>query len=145
MKSPINDGGSTSNAGFSIFRSPSELIADLKIIKEEKVFELVGNRIRGMESFRTLLGDKETDFKHYGGYELFRENNAFYTESMEKLDYLNAKIKPFTGANVFKNVDKKIEAFGYQGVEHMIENTEEGQVDSVKMYASLLKLAREKG
>ncbi|MBN9351670.1 MAG: FAD-binding oxidoreductase [Chitinophagaceae bacterium] len=144
-KDPVNGGASTKNAGFACFGSASELLADLKKLNEEKVFHLVSERIRGLQNLRNLLGDENIGYEPLHGFELFRHNDGLYENCLDHLDYLNEKVRSITGSNVYNVADKKIKIFGFENVEHIIENEGEGQVDTGKMYLSLLQLARESG
>ncbi len=141
----VNGGASTKNAGFACFGSPSELLADLKKSSEDEVFSLVKRRWDGLNNLRTLLGDGGIGYEPLHGFELFRQRDALYDECQEHLAYLNTMIRSFTGTNVYRRSDEKIETFGFEGIEHIIENIEEGQVDTGKMYASILRLAKEAG
>ncbi len=144
-KDAVNGGASTRNAGFACFGSPSELIADLKISSEDEVFSLVEKRYRGLLNLRSLLGDAAMGYEHKHGFELFKTNDVLYPECISRLDYLNSHLKQITGTEVYFTADEKINQFGFAGVDHIIENRGEGQVDTGKMYASLLQLAKEMG
>lgn len=144
-KDAVNGGASTRNAGFACFGSPSELIADLKISSEDEVFNLVEKRYLGLLNLRSLLGDEAMGYEHKHGFELFKTNDVLYPECINRLDYLNSLLKQITGTEVYFTADEKINQFGFAGIEHIIENTGEGQVDTGKMYASLLQLAKETG
>ena len=50
--SPLNGGGSTKNAGFACFGSPSELLEDFRTMGVEKTLELVKKRYEGIESLK---------------------------------------------------------------------------------------------
>lgn len=142
---PVNGGASTKNAGFACFGSPSELLADLKKLDEDKVFGLAAERIRGLQNFRSLLGDVATGYQPVHGFEIFRFNDPLYKECKDGIAYLNDKIHEIAGERVYRKADEKIARFGFGGIEHIIENTGEGMVDTGKMYSALLKLARETG
>lgn len=145
-KDPINGGASTKNAGFACFGSISELIDNLKHEDENEVFGLVEKRWRGLQNLRSLLGDDAIGFQKNHGFELFLENeDLLFDECREKLDYFNYHLQRICGKNVYRIDDEKIAQFGFQGVKHLIENTEEGQVDTGKMYRSLYALAVETG
>lgn len=144
-KDAINGGASTRNAGFACFGSPSELIADLKISSEDEVFHLVEKRFLGLLNLRGLLGDDAMGYEHKHGFELFRTKDSLYPECIEQLNYLNSQLMRIAGKEVYCTADEKIKQFGYAGIDHIIENTGEGQVDTGKMYASLLQLAKETG
>lgn len=136
----LPSGASTKNAGFACFGSPSELLDDLKTNSEEKVFSLVGKRFQGLKLLRENLGDTNIGFLQTGGFEIFgKEDGVLYEECASKLDYLNEQIFITTGIkNCFRKADEKIASFGFSNVEHMIESTAEGQVNTGKMMAELL-------
>lgn len=144
-KDAINGGASTKNAGFACFGSPSELLADLKKSDEEEVFGLVEKRIKGLRNLRELLGDDAIGYEHLHGFELFRNNDSLFQECAERLDYLNEKLHSITDKKVYQVSDNTISHFGFEGIAHLIENSAEGQVDTGRMYASLLQLAKETG
>lgn len=144
-KDPVNGGASTKNAGFACFGSPSELIADLKTSDESKVFNLVEKRYKGLLNLRDLLGDDAIGYRHKGGYELFRSGDILYSESMEKLDYLNEQLRFISDTFVYTPADEKIRDFGFAGIKHILENRFEGQVDTGQMYIALLRLAKDTG
>lgn len=144
-KNAVNGGASTKNAGFACFGSPSELIADLKVSGEKEVFGLVEKRYKGLLNLRSLLGDEAIGYEHKHGFELFRTSDSLYPECVDKLNYLNSQLKTITGKEVYTMADERIKTFGFAGINHIIENTGEGQVDTGKMYASLLRLAKETG
>ena len=67
----LPQGASTKNAGFACFGSVSELLSDLKKSEEDLVWQTVEMRIKGLEVLRNRLGDKQIDYKEFGGFELF--------------------------------------------------------------------------
>lgn len=144
-KDTVNGGASTKNAGFACFGSPSELIADIQAFNENNIFHLVEQRYRGLQNMRNLLGDKNIGYEPAHGYELFRKGGTLYDESVQRLNYLNQHLKEITGYEPYQKADKKIGIFGFNGIEHIIENIAEGQVDTGMMYTSLLHLAGETG
>lgn len=143
----LPSGASTKNAGFACFGSPSELLDDLKINTEENVFTLVGKRFQGLKLLRENLSDANIDYKQTGGFEIFgKKDSALYEECAAKLVYLNDQIFKTTGIkNCFRKADEKIAAFGFANVEHIIESTAEGQVNTGKMMAELLRLVQSLG
>ena len=76
-KGLLPSGASTKNAGFACFGSPSELLDDLGRMKHETVWETVKLRWKGLELLRKRLGDKNIDYKNWGGYELFDSENDY--------------------------------------------------------------------
>lgn len=143
----LPSGASTKNAGFACFGSPSELLDDLKANTEEKVFSLLGKRFQGLQLLRENLGDTNIGYVQTGGFEIFRKEDAIlYNECSDKLDYLNEQIFKITAIkNCFRKADDKIAAFGLSNVEHIIESTAEGQVNTGQMMAELLRLVQSLG
>ncbi|MGE0637835.1 MAG: NAD(P)/FAD-dependent oxidoreductase [Bacteroidia bacterium] len=143
----LPSGASTKNAGFACFGSPSELLDDLKTNSEENVFSLLGKRFRGLQLLRENLGEAAIGYIQTGGFEIFgKEDTALYNECIDKLDYLNEQIFKTTGIkNCFRKADEKISDFGFANVEHIIESTAEGQVNTGKMMAELLRVVQSSG
>lgn len=145
-KGPLPTGASTRNAGFACFGSLTELIDDLNTNEEAKVFDLLERRWRGLQRLRERVGDNNLRYLEYGGYELFREEEeSTFQECNDRIPYFNQKIASITNVeNVYKNVDKSIYTFGFEGVKHLLLNSAEGQIHTGEMMATLLKLAKEK-
>lgn len=138
-------GASTKNAGFACFGSVSELISDIKKTSEIQVLETVEMRIKGLEILRNRLGDKNIDFKNYGGYELFDDSEKF-EECAQKINSLNKDFFKFTKQKQTYLIESnKIKTFGFNSIKGIINNTKEGQIDTGKMMQNLLKLAIAKG
>ena len=138
-------GASTKNAGFACFGSVSELLADMKKSTEDTVWQTVEMRIKGLELLRKRLGDKQIDYKEYGGYELFDTKKRF-EECSGSIDYFNNQIKSYTGIkNTYNIENKKINGFQFKQIEGLILNKKEGQIDTGKMMQNLIQLALSKG
>lgn len=139
-KGILPQGASTKNAGFACFGSLSEIIDDLKSHSEEEVIQLVQKRWNGLQLLRKRLGDAAIDFKPYGGYELFlKDDDATYTECLQKLPLLNEILKPLFGSDVFS---KEIDRFAFENIkEYTIFNPFEAQIDTGNMMQALLKEA----
>jgi hypothetical protein len=139
-------GASTRNAGFACFGSMTELLDDLRHSPEDTVLAVVEKRWRGLQRLRALVGDAALDFRPWGGYEMFRpEDAAVHAECLEHMPAFNAKIGRITGhATVYRSADERLPQFGFRGVRHLILNEAEGQVHTGKMMAALLQKAREK-
>ena len=139
-KGMLPEGASTKNAGFACFGSLSEIIDDLKTHTEEEVFQLVQKRWNGLHLLRKNLGDQVIDFKPFGGYELFLdEDDSCYQECLQKMPYINDLLRPLFKAVVF---EKQIDRFGFQKIkEYSIFNTFEAQIDTGNMMQALLKKA----
>ena len=140
----LPSGASTRNAGFACFGSVTELMDDLSIIPENEMVDLVELRWKGLQKLRKRVGDAGMDYQSYGAYEIFKEGNTFQ-DCKDKLAYLNRMLQPITQvSNTFELANGKAKKFGFQGIEHLIVNTCEGQLHTGKMMASLLQIAREK-
>jgi len=139
-------GASSKNAGFACFGSCTELLDDLeKVKKEDEVFKLVEKRYKGLQKLRKNLGDKNIGYRNWGGMELF-DNSKSFEECREKLSFLNKKIAPITGSKeTYVIADKKIKKFGFQKIDHLIENKFEGQINTGKMIHTLASKVQGKG
>lgn len=140
-------GGSSKNAGFACFGSPSELLEDLAHHSEDAVLSLVERRWKGLQRLRQNLGDHAIDYLRLGGYELFeQQQEPLYDECMERLPYLNKHLQSITGeAAVYRNADIKISSFGFKQVHHLLESTAEGQIDTGKMILALTQKVQQLG
>ncbi|MES2513198.1 MAG: FAD-dependent oxidoreductase [Bacteroidota bacterium] len=134
-------GASTKNAGFACFGSVSELLSDLKKNSEEQVWQTVEMRIKGLELLRKRLGDRQIDYKELGGYELFDKKESF-EQCSEAISGFNKRIQTYTGSkNTYRIESKKIKSFGFNQIEGLILNKNEGQIDTGKMMQNLIRLA----
>ncbi|MER2996324.1 NAD(P)/FAD-dependent oxidoreductase [Pontibacter populi] len=132
-------GASSKNAGFACFGSPTELLDDLTHHTEDQVFSLVERRWKGLQRLRRNLGDATIDYHRWGGYELFNNTQRqLYEQTITQLPYLNKHLQTIVGEpNVFRVADDKINTFGFKGVDHLLESTAEGQIDTGKMILAL--------
>jgi len=141
-KGLLPQGASTKNAGFACFGSVSELLSDLKNHSEEDVLSLVQQRWEGLRLLRNLLGDKNIDYQHNFGYELFQDA-AFYQECEHNIEVLNKLLFPLFQENVYSTIENK---FNFKEiVPKYLVNNFEGQIDTGKMVVQLLTLAQEQG
>lgn len=136
----LPQGASTKNAGFACFGSISEILDDLKTHSEHDVFELVKQRIEGLNLLRKTVGDKQLDYKHFGGYELFlAEDSLFYETCLAEKDKINTVLQPLFKGPVFS---VKQNDFGFKKIKNQfVFNQYEGQIDTGKMMQALLKKA----
>lgn len=133
-------GASTKNAGFACFGSVTELLSEIKTYGEETVFNLVAKRMKGLETLRENLGDDAISFQQKGGYELFLNSDKSKTqEAFSSINYLNQLLKPLTkNTAIFTEANDNIADFGFKGVEGIICNSLEGQIDTGKMMQALI-------
>lgn len=138
----LPSGASTKNAGFACFGSISEILEDVKNHSEEAVVQLVKDRVEGLQMLRKTLGDKQLNYKEYGGYELFTKKDAELFETCRlKIDFVNNLLKPVFNTNVFSEKDNH---FGFKHIQpKLIYSAFEGQIDTGKMMLGLIKKASE--
>jgi gamma-glutamylputrescine oxidase len=142
----IPTGASTRNAGFSCFGSPSELLHDVDDMGEEKTFELVTLRYKGLQEIRKYFADDVIGYDASGGYECFTNGSADWKLVDEQLGWLNKKLAPVTGEEkTFRIADDKISSFGFKGFDHLIENRLEGGLHSGKLVQALLRKVQSLG
>ena len=142
-KGILPQGASTKNAGFACFGSLSELIDDFKNQPDQEVIDLVQKRWMGLHLLRKNLSIADLDFKPYGGYELFLENETeLLSDCMDKMSFVNERLKSIFNKNVYQLTTNP---FGFKKIQkYMIYNSFEGQIDTGKMMNGLLKKANRK-
>ncbi|WP_053990535.1 FAD-binding oxidoreductase [Mangrovimonas sp. TPBH4] len=136
-KGILPQGASTKNAGFACFGSLSEILEDMQSHDEENVFQLVQKRVEGLKLLRQNLSDTTIDFKQYGGYELFtQEQSSSFDACLEQMESVNKLLHPLFKEEVF---ELKENTFGFQNVQNKFLYTSfEGQIDTGKMMEALL-------
>ncbi|WP_214073446.1 FAD-dependent oxidoreductase [Mucilaginibacter sp. dw_454] len=136
----LPSGASTKNAGFACFGTISEQLSYLKRSSEEEVLRLVDYKWRGLRRLRENLGDEEIDFQQLGGYELFRnEEPQRAQECLDHLTYFNKLLGQAIGTpDIYAVADDKIAVFGLSGINRMLINRFEGQINTGKMMRTLL-------
>lgn len=143
-KGILPQGASTKNAGFACFGSLSEILSDLDYHTEDEVYQLVEKRRAGIQVLRKNLGDAAIDFRQLGGYELFLKTNAdLFHKCAEQMGAINQLLFPIFKANAFET---RPNIFQFKNVcEKYILNPYEGQLDTGKMMANLIRLVQESG
>lgn len=142
-KGMLPQGASTKNAGFACFGSLSEILEDIKTHSEEEVFQLVKKRWDGLQLLRKNLGDRTMDYKQYGGYELFYENDPVWEDCVTNRESINRLFYSLFHKEVF-SITKN--TFGFKKIHHSyFYNPFEGQLDTGKMMVALLQKVQEKG
>lgn len=138
----LPSGASTKNAGFACFGSISEIVEDLKNHSEKEIFQLVKNRAVGLKLLRKTLGDKQLDYRQYGGYELFtQQDSELFQNCKAQIPYVNALLNPIFNAEVFS---EKKNRFGFENIQNtLIYSAFEGQIDTGKMMLGFIKKASE--
>ncbi|MFD0990464.1 NAD(P)/FAD-dependent oxidoreductase [Mariniflexile jejuense] len=142
-KGMLPQGASTKNAGFACFGSLSEILEDLKNHSEETVFNLVKKRFDGLKLLRETLGDSAIGYQHYGGYELFLNEDPSFEACLSKKEHINQWLQPIFKNNVFV---EKPNNFNFKNIkENCIFNAFEGQIDTGRMMDTLLQKTQATG
>jgi len=138
------EGASTRNAGFACFGSLSEILSDFERIGEDETVSLVEKRWRGINFLRDRLGDDKIGLLNYGGYELIDDKHL---ASLEKIKYVNDKLRDIFNRDTFEIRAEKIKEFGFncQIVKSLVYSKFESQIDTGKMMTSLIDYAAGKG
>ena len=144
-KNAFGGGGSTRNAGFACFGSPTELLSDLKTMGRSQTLELLQLRFKGLQKLISTLGADHIDYDNCGGIELFRFRDGERVPTMTEIQSLNALIAEATNKeDCFVDSTTKVQAMGLHA-DHAWNNTLEGAINTGKMFRSLDVLVREKG
>ncbi|MEH3115339.1 NAD(P)/FAD-dependent oxidoreductase [Pedobacter terrae] len=139
-------GSSTKNAGFACFGSISELIEQEKLIGSDRLTMLIEKRWKGLLKLRHLLGDNTIDYQCLGGYELFKKEDNFSADlGVSKIEHFNHLVNDIVGSDAFLLNNKKISFFGFDGVDRLVRNQYEAQIDTGKMMSALIQYAQQLG
>lgn len=147
-RSPFGGGGSSKNAGFACFGSPSELLSDLKTMPEGEVKKLVKMRWDGLKVLRNLLGDQMIDYDPCGSLELFLPaHQDSYRQCLEALPLLNQLTAEVCGEAAYRTIAPELlhVRFPFSGFIGGIENILEGSINTGKMIHALRQLALDLG
>ena len=138
-------GASSKNAGFACFGSATELIDDLSHIDENKVWETLEMRWRGLKNLRSIIGDNDLDLQINGSWDLITQSeDKIASETLEKLTYLNNKTESITGEKNIYSIDNNTkEKFGFNHVKTSFFNRLEGQINTGKMIQKFHKVVME--
>lgn len=140
-------GASTKNAGFACFGSISELIEQENVSGTDGLHSLIYKRWNGLLKLRNLLGDDNIAFENYGGYELFTPQQKYLsTECVSKISHFNTLIEDIVSKkDTYRLSNQKTNAFGFNGVDALIECKLEAQIDPGKMMKALIAKAKSLG
>ena len=97
---PLGGGGSTRNAGFTCFGSPSELLDDWRALGPEATVDLVRLRWEGLQALRAKWGDKALGHRACGAVEAFTDA-ALFEEVMAFLPDLNEALEDVFQGSAF--------------------------------------------
>lgn len=143
---PLNGGGSSRNAGFACFGSPSELLDDLQTLSEDEMLSLVERRWKGLQALRATLGDDNIGWNPVGGTELFsNREEALYQQCIEALPSLNQLLKDIVGPDCYESADELLAEQGLRGMTHALRTRYEGSIHTGRMYRALRRKAQMAG
>ena len=140
-------GASTRNAGFACFGSVSELLDDMQHLPEDQVWQIVERRWKGLQRLRQRLGDRQLQYREWGGYELFKsEEEANFEQCAAHIPHFNRQLAKLTGQSETYHIKSdQLPKLGFQGVKQLIWNQSEGQIHTGAMMKGLLEAARKAG
>ena len=142
-------GGSTRNAGFACFGSPTELSIDRSNLGDKRTLDLVRRRFEGLRLLRTQLGDKNIGFRQSGSVELFLKDKVPHSiaPTSDELKELNTWIAPASkNKSTFERCDPKhLKDMDSSAIEQAIISPLEGCIDTGKMMHSLRQKALQSG
>jgi gamma-glutamylputrescine oxidase len=143
----IPTGASTRNAGFACFGSLTELMADAQQMGEDKMLELVEMRCKGLKRIGKTFSDKKIGYERYGGYELIAGPGGIDTNELRsQIDWLNRRLKKIVRQQkTFRLQNEKIAAFGFAGIQQLVENRAEAQLHSGRLCQALLRRVQSMG
>ena len=145
--SPLCGGGSTKNAGFGCFGSPSELLDDWGTLGPEKTVELVAQRFEGLNKLRENYSDEKIGYQATGAIEMFtnvsQEDQVLEARVRAFLPELNEALEPVFKAHPFKIVDDI--PVGVMNASSVISSPFEGILDTSMLYSSAKKEALDTG
>jgi glycine/D-amino acid oxidase-like deaminating enzyme len=146
-RGPVSIGASTRNAGFACFGSMTELLSNMKTSPVDDVFKVVQRRWDGLKKMRELLGDAAIGYEELGGYEVFSSSDAeSFEECISKRQEFNTRMSDITGlVETYSVADERVSTFGLGEASHLILNQAEGQINTGKMMAALIKKANDVG
>lgn len=150
-KSPFSGGGSTKNAGFACFGSPSEVLSDLELMGEAACRELIQLRFKGLRLLRETLGDANIEYDPCGGLELFSSESEInskknYRAVLDALPMLNNFMFSALGEqHIYGVVDDLTEVYGLQNLDGGINNRLEGSINTGKMMRNLIQKVEDAG
>jgi len=132
-------GGSSKNAGFTCFGSPTELFDDLKTMDEKLVWETFSNRYFGLQALFKLVNPKNFNYSQCQSWDLI-ETGITNDINQEFIDYINVKSKEITGVDQIYSEDKNTkDKFGFNKIQTSYCNQLEGAIDTGKLIQEFYK------
>lgn len=137
-------GASTKNAGFACFGSPSELVANIEVMGEEKALYWAAERLHGIQLIANYFG-KSADFDPCGGYEVFDEGELL-EKSIAALSEFNRFFEEKTGLQqTYTTENELLRRFGFERFGYSIKNHAEGSLHSGKLIRAMTQTVQQMG
>lgn len=139
-KGILPQGASTKNAGFACFGSLSEILDDLRNLSETQLYNLVSERVEGLNILVQTLGKQKIGYQKHGGYEIFTDrDDDLYADCITNLEAINQLLQPVFKSDIFF---LREHSFPFNRIKNQcIYNAFEAQIDIGKMMLNLLKAA----
>lgn len=145
-RSPVPCGASTRNAGFACFGSPSEMIHDLEVMGEDAMWRIVEMRYCGIKKILQTFTAVQTGYEPLGGFECYTPGQFDKDLLPEKIAAINKGMHSITGdSHSFTDATGKLQEYGMQGFETMMENRFEGGIHSGRYVESLTAYVKQSG
>lgn len=133
-------GASTRNAGFACFANISEILDDLQHDDEQAVYQLIRDRYKGLDLLRSKFGDANIGFEQKGSAEMFTsDNKSELHKAIDSIQGINAILHQELGLDRVFTYSSKA---GLPNAIGMIHNAYEGQLNTGKLYATILRYAQ---
>ena len=135
--SALNGGGSTRNAGFACFGSPSELLEDWRNLGRSETVALVKRRVSGLKWLLKEFGEEAIGYENCGSVEVFSAENAkLGGEVLAFLPELNEALFDVLGGTAFEVVAGVL---GVDGCGLCVSSPFEGLLDTAALYREFLR------
>lgn len=138
-RSPFGLGGTTRNAGFACFGSPTEILSDLRTHGADDVKNIVTMRWEGLHKMIELLGQENIGYVPCGSMELFDNKSDQYDRCVDALEELNGFMSEIIGESPYAIAEVPA---GFRNFNHAIANHLEGSIDTGKLAATLRQMLR---
>ena len=134
----LPSGASTKNAGFACFGSPTELRDDLEKMSEDKVWETVSLRYRGLQRLFSLVEENKINYTPCGSWDLIQNSDPLLDKSF--ISYLNEQTFRITGEKEVYAEDKNcLQISKFKGFSSAYINRIEGSINTELLIQELYK------
>jgi glycine/D-amino acid oxidase-like deaminating enzyme len=140
----LPSGASTKNAGFACIGNPTEDLADLELMGQESLIQLVSKRFSGLQILRNRLGDENIGYEATGSHEIIFQQQVF---NESNIDLLNQILFSIFDKPVFEKLPSHHSYFGFDKtkVQSIYKNKLDGQIDTGLMMNNFVSYANKLG